>query len=235
MKNNKLFQRYLIIWLIVLITFNVVVFGVPTLVFGSSNQSGGFWVAYILITLAFFGHLACICFLKKSKNLTNLFYNLPILTISSTGLFLMLIIGSLFMIIPDLPVWIGVILCFIVLTITSIVVIKANIAAEIVENKDQQMQRQTSIMKELTMKAENLIMQAKSEDVQRKCQKIYEAFRYSDPVSNENLNLLESEIYTDFMNFSDAVQQGDEKNIDNNVNRLLVKIQERNLICARGK
>ncbi|MBQ6504248.1 MAG: hypothetical protein IJI57_10090 [Flexilinea sp.] len=233
--KNKLFQRFALIWLICFAAFNVVLFVVPTTVLGYSRLTGAFWTGYAFITLAFLGQLACGWFALKADSLTKLFYNMPLLTVCHTGLFMMLVIGSLFMVIPVLPVWLGVILCFLVLTFTAIAVIKANTAAELVHETDEKVRRQTSTMRELTMQAESLMLQAKSEEARAECQKVYEALHYSDPMSNDALISYEDNISNCLTKISKAIYTDDQLSITEVCKELISIIQQRNILCQRLK
>ena len=112
--KKSIFPKYVIIWLIMLAIFNVICFVVPSTIDGGYIRTGSFWVGYIFISLAFLGQLICAWIALKSDSVSKLFYNIPLITISYTGLILMLIVGSLFMIIPALPVWLGIILCLLI-------------------------------------------------------------------------------------------------------------------------
>lgn len=232
--KNKLFSKFALVWLICLAAFNVVVFAVPTTILGYSRLTGAFWTGYVFIMLAFLGQLACGWFALKADSPTKLFYNMPLITICYSGLFMMLVVGSLFIVIPILPVWLGVILCFLILAFTAIAVIKANTAAEIVQEMDKKIRRQTSTMRELTMQAESLMMQAKSEEARAECQKVYEALRYSDPMSSPSLSLIEGEIMLKMNELYESLEKDLETNKDL-ANQVVVLIDERNNKCRRFK
>ena len=57
---------------------------------GASKFVGAFWTGYIFITLAFIGQLVCSYFALKAESLQKMFYNIPLITISYTGLIVML-------------------------------------------------------------------------------------------------------------------------------------------------
>ncbi|MBQ6342281.1 MAG: hypothetical protein IJI41_04060 [Anaerolineaceae bacterium] len=227
--GNKVFRKYVIIWLIALIMFNVVCFVVPTEIDGMSRLTGSFWTSYVFITIALLGNLASAWFALKAETPKKLFYNMPLLTISYTGLILMLIIGSVFMIVPSLPQWLGIIICFLILAFTAIAVIQANTAAELVQNTDAKIRQQTSTMRELTAQAESLIYQAKSEDVRAECQKVYEMLRYADPMSNEALSIIEVKIKVKIDELSQSIFSNNVEKMKGIVNELLILVEERNV------
>ena len=130
---------YSVIWAICLAVFNVIVFVTPNEIGGVSKFTASFWVGYVFITVAFIGQLVCAFFALKAENIKKMFYRIPMISISYTGLILMLIAGGIFMAIPTLPEWIGIIVCAIILAFNAIAVIKATAAAEVVGGIDEKL------------------------------------------------------------------------------------------------
>ncbi len=226
---NKNFKYYLSVWTILLVLFNVVTFVVPRPLFG-----GAFWSGYIFITLAFIGQLVCGYIALKEENIKKLFYNIPILSISYTGLILTVIFGIVCMAIPNFPNWIGIILCFAVLTFTAISVIKAKLTADVVEAVDEKIKAQTFFIKSLTVDAEGLMARAKTDAAKAECKKVYEAIRYSDPMSKEELNVCEARITVKFDEFSNAVAS-EKDNIKDVADELVALVEDRNRKCKLFK
>lgn len=228
---KKTFKFYIIIWALALAIFNVFCFVTPSEANGYNKFGGAFWVGYIFITLAFIGQLVCSYIAFKAENLKKLFYNIPLISISYIGLVIMLICGVLAMAIPDLPNWIGIIVCLLVLVITAVAVIKAKAAADIVDEIDNKVKTQTFFIKSLTVDAERLMARAKSDEIKAEAKKVYEAVRYSDPMSNEALGGIESQITTEFSAFYDAVNTDDIDMVKAIANELVILLGDRNNKC----
>ena len=222
---------YSIIWAICLAVFNVIVFITPNKIAGVSKFSGSFWVGYIFITIAFVGQLVCAFIALKAKNLKKLFYHIPLFSISYVGLIAMLIAGSIFMAIPVLPEWIGIIVCVIILAINIIAIISAKSAAEIVSGIDEKVRVQTFFVKELTIEAQGLMNSAKSDDLRAETKKVYEAIRYSDPVSNAALVEINAQIKRQFNAFANAVASEDDELAKEAANALVEMVELRNQKC----
>ncbi|MBP3337454.1 MAG: hypothetical protein J6L59_03485 [Clostridia bacterium] len=229
---NKNFKYYLSVWAILLVLFNVIVFVAHSEIAGMNKFGGAFWTGYIFIALAFIGQLICGYIALKAENLKKLFYNVPLISVSWTGLVLTLIFGTLCMMIPNLPNWVGIILCILVLGFTAISVIKAKLAADLVESVDDKIKTQTLFIKSLAVDAESLIARAKSELAKEECKKVYEAVRYSDPMSNDALSSVESEITIKFAKFSDAVTDDNKENAREIANELVILLGDRNKKCG---
>lgn len=227
---KKTFRYYFAIWAILLALFNVIAF----VSVGWANQekyTPSFWVGYIFITLAFAGQLACARTAFNTKNLQKLFYNVPLISISWTGLVISFVVGGLCMLISPLPYWVGVIVCMIALAAVAISVIKANIVADAVSDIDDKIKAQTFFIRSLTVDAEGLIARAQSDEIKSECQKVYEVARYSDPMSSEMLVPTESQITIKFAELTDAVNNNNIDLAGSAAREVVVLLNDRNKKC----
>lgn len=228
---KKSFGLYSIVWAICLAVFNVITFVTPNEIGGVSKFSGSFWIGYIFITIAFVGQLACAFVAFKAENLKKFFYNIPLLSISYGGLVAMLIVGSVFMAIPTLPEWIGIIVCVIILAFNAIAIIKATAAADIVSGIDEKIKTQTFFIKSLSVDAQGLMTSAKSDELRAEAKKVYEAIRYSDPMATPALSDLDAQIEKQFNAFSDAVKADDSELAKETADALVDIVDRRNQKC----
>lgn len=228
---NKKMKYYSAIWLIALVIFNVIAFITPSTVDGVSKYDASFWIGYGFITLAFIGQLACAYKAFKADNLQKLFYNVSLISISYIGLIVMLVVGILCMAIPQVPYWIGVFACVLVLGFTAIAVIKAKAAIEIVEKIDEKIKEQTFFIKSLTVDADGIVALAKTAEMKACAKSVYEAIRYSDPMANSALANVEAQIATKFEDFSKAVNENNITVAKDIANELLLLIHNRNQKC----
>ena len=228
---KKGFKYYLSIWVILLAVFNVAVFATPAEAGGYTKFGGAFWVGYIFITLSFIGQLICAYFAFKADNLQKFFYNVPLIRISRIGLVLTAILGTLCMAIPNLPNWIGIIICLAVLAFTAITVIKATAAGDIVSGIDEKIESKTYFIKALTADAEALMSAAKAPELKAEVKKVYEAIRYSDPMSNAALEEINEQIQNQFSVFEDAVKSEDSELASSSSDELIILIDNRNKKC----
>ena len=221
------------------VLFNVVVIALPkeTTVAGVTvTKLGGLsWITLILFELCFVGHLVCTWFACKRNKLTGTFYRLPLIRLSYACVIVTLVLGCLAMAIPNLPSWIPLIVALLVMLIYAFSILKAAAAAEIAEGVDEKVQTKTAFIKTLTVDANTLVNRAKSEPVKAVCKKVFEAVRYSDPMSAESLSDVESRIRTEFDSFTDAVVSDDADAATASANELLTLINERSSRCKMEK
>ena len=201
---KKRFSFYAISWTILLALFNVIAFVSPGWIW-FEKYDAAFWIGYAFITATFLGQLACAWFALKEESASKLFYKISLITTSYTGLIVTFVIGGLCMLISPLPYWVGVIACSIVLAANILAVIKATAAIEKVQKIDEKIKSQTAFIKILTVDAECLISRAKSETIKAECKKVYEAIRFSDPVSQDSISQIEEQLSEQFAKLSKAI------------------------------
>ena len=230
---KKTLRFYSAIWGACLVAFNLICFIVPRFFSSFDKFGGAFWAAYVAITIAFIGQLVCGFFAFKEQNLQKMFYNLPLFSICEKGLIVMLILGSVCMIIPDFPNWLGGIVCLIVFVLTLITVFKADMAVEAVNDVDVKVKQKTQFIKLLTVQAENIMARADTDEKKAACKKVYEAARYSDPMSADGLNEVEGRISAKMTVFADCIDTG--RNITETADELVNLIGDRNRMCKAFK
>ena len=228
---NKRTTVYGLIWALCLGLFNLIVFVTPSEIGGVSKFTGGFWVGYIFITLAFIGQLVCGLYALKEKNLQKLFYRISLISISYGSLIAMLIAGAIFLAIPVLPAWIGIIVCAIVLVFNVVSILKAVVAVSIVSAIDDKIKAQTFFMKDLAVDAQCLMNAAKTATLRALTKQVYEEVRYSDTMSNDALATLEAQLAQQFTAFSNAVEAEDDELSKECADIFLALLNKRNQKC----
>ena len=204
--------------------FNVIAFVVP------NEMKANFWAGYIFITLAFWGQLFCTNIAFKAENAQKFFYNFPLISISFVGTVIMLVAAGLTMAISAIPVWVGIVFCLIILAFTAIAVIKASVVSETVSNVDVKIKSETLFIKMLTADATTLMSKAQTKEAEEITKKVYEIIRYSDPVSNDALCAIESQITVRFKEFENAICEKNEK-ANSLGEELIILIEDRNTKC----
>lgn len=225
---NRNFKYYIAAWAVLAVIFNVIAFATPA-VAGASKFDGAFWSGYVLIMLALIGQLVCAYFAFKAKSKEQIFLRLSLVTVSYSALILSFVVGAACMLIPNLPNWVGIILCALILGFTAVSVIKANAAVELVRETDARVKEKTAFIRMMTVEADNLMARAQNGEAKAMCKKVYEALRYSDPMSCNALSGTEAEISEKFSAFAAAVKNGE--NASELADELLALIGDRNRMC----
>lgn len=229
MKN--VFKYYVVYWAVLASVFNLIVFIAPNEMVGMNKFGGAFWSGYVFIMLAFVGQLVCAYLAFKAENKQKFFYNLPLITISYAATIASVIVGTLCMVIPNLPNWVGIIICLVILAFSAVSVVKAKAAADVVSEIDKKIKVKTLFIKSLTVDAESLMARAKTDEINAELKKVYEAVRYSDPMSEEALSGIESQITLKFDLLSKAVVEGNAEAVKSAAEELVILINDRNKKC----
>lgn len=224
---KKTFKFYAISWAILLALYNLIVFAFRFTI----TYDARFWIAYGAVTIAFIGQLLCAGKAFGSGSASKLFLNLPLITLSYSSTIVMATIGSICMLIPNCPAWITLIACGVCLAFSAIPVLKATAAAELVGNREEQVKAQTSFIRTMTMEAECLMNSTEDAKIKAELKKMYEAFRYSDTVSNDSLTNIQADIQQQFILVQEAIQNGNRPT----VNMISSLLERRNLMCKKLK
>jgi len=227
---KKRFNLYIVAWAVLLALFNVIAF-VSVGWAGQAKYTSSFWIGYVFITVMFIGQLICSYMAFKADSAKKLFYNISLIRTSYIGLIVSFVVGGLCMLISPLPYWVGVIVCVIVLAANVLSVIKATAAIDEIERVDAKVKTQTFFIKSLTVDADTLMASAKSDAVKAECRKVYEAIRYSDPMSHDALSSVESQITVKFAELSEAVKTDNVEAVGELANEVIILVGDRNKIC----
>ncbi len=222
------FKIYALIWAIGFAIFNLVAF-VPVVSIEGAEISSSFVVATIFCDIMFFAQLGCGYFAFKPENKQKVFYNIPIVTTSLISLLVTIVVAVVLALIPDVPNWLTALILAIVTLISVVAILKSHFVAETISKIDDKVKAKTFFIKNLTVDAETLISKATTDEAKAVAKKVYEAIRYSDPMANDALSSLESEITNKFNAFSNAVTSGEA--LKETSEALLVLIEERNNKC----
>lgn len=241
MKKN--FKSYAIIWAVLFAVFNIVVFLARPVIPGDVvSYDVRFWIAWVFIIASFAANLLCANKAFKAENLEKLFFKVPLITVSYAGLIAMLVLGGALMLIPNCPVWIAAVVCAVAAVVcavaaacTAIAVVKADWAGDAVGEVHEKVKTQTQFIKLLTVDAESLLDRAKSDAVKTECKKVYEAVRYSDPMSNDALSVIEAKITVKMDELSSAVGADDATKAKEIADELVILVGDRNKKCRALK
>jgi hypothetical protein len=225
MKNRK---RRLLILAIVFVVFNVLVFVVPF------NRNNVFWIAYAFGAATILGQVAAdIVAFGKADSLRKVFMGVPIVKIAYRCLFTQLTICSTLMSLSrwfNIPWWVAVVPCMLVLAFAAVAIIKADWARERIEKTDVKGLTETHFMHQFRADIESLIPRITDSALKTKVAKLAEEVRYSDPVSSAGLEGLEANMKDKLFLLKQAVSNTSD---DGNtlVDELLHLVNERSSQC----
>lgn len=228
---KKKFLLYTLCWTIFLALFHVIVFVTPNEIAGMSKFGGGFRIGYGFTLAAFLGQLLCAWFAFRDGDKRKFFYKLPLVFISYFTLILTAAVGIVFMTVPQIPAWIAAIVCAVITAFGAVAVIMAKAAAETVSAIDEKIKTKTAFIRELTARAENIMAQAQTPELKAETKRVYEAIRYSDPMSDAELSEIEERIAEAFEGFAGSVSSENAAETRSAAENLILLLNERATKC----
>lgn len=224
------FKYYGIVWVVLVVVFNVIVFVTPNEIAGVSKFGGSFWLGYIFIMMTLVAQLG-VAWYSLKDDITKIFYRIPLISISYGSLITMTVVGILCMVIPGFPVWVGIILCLLVLAFSIVSMMRAQAAASLIGDTDTKIKNKTFFIKSLTIDMDSLLARAASPEMSEELKKVYEAVRYSDPMSNDALSGIESSITIKVSELSECVGKADIEGVKGLGKEIVILLNDRNKKC----
>ena len=218
MSRNKKFGC--VILLIAMVIVCVVAFAIPT------AKTTSFWVTFIFTCVAFASQILIwnIGF-KDNTPIKSKFLGIPVVRIGYIYLVLQLIVLTVLVACPALPVWVTIIINVLIIGISAICMITAEIGGDIVSNVEKKVQSKVCYIREIQADIEIVAERESDFVIKQKILKLAETVRYSDPISSDRLSELEKRI-------SDKVKElnnADDKSLI--VDEIELLLMERNKKC----
>jgi hypothetical protein len=114
-------------------------------------------------------------------------------------------------------------------------VLKAQIAVQLIAGVDERIKQTTAFLRAATDEAYNVMQSAEGEALRASAKKVWEALRYSDPVSHERMAGVEYSIDAALKQFRETVLSGNAEGATEEAEQLLRLISERNQACKTLK
>lgn len=187
MKKNK-GMAYAVL-AIAFVLFNVIAFAVPT------AKTSTFWIAYVFAAVAFVSQIAIWKFaFKGADTLKSKFLGIPLISVGITYLIIQLIAFAIFMAFPIAPTWIAIVVCALILGISTICLIGTETGRKEINRVEEKVEKKVFYIKSLQVDIEMLASDETDAVTKAALTKLAEKIRFSDPMSSEVLEELEAEI-----------------------------------------
>lgn len=229
MKKNTM--RWWIIWVVVLVVYNVVVFAVPF------EKTAVFFLSWFF-TLAAIGAQAYVIrtAFYRGEGAKSKFYGFPIARIGVVYLITQMALGWWFMVRGSwVELWIPLVLYVLLLGVSAVGFIAADAVRDEVERQDIKLKKDVMCMRTLQSRAASMVQLVQDARVRRALEKFSEDLRFSDPVSSEALADIEADLTACVDELDQAVSEGDHENILALMQKAETVLMERNRLCKLGK
>jgi hypothetical protein len=219
----------LVMVFIILAVYNIIAFLLPI------SRGGMFWTGYSFSLAALLLTAGVGFYALGREGLKSKVYGIPLLTLSWRYLITQLIIGLLEMILPSIPFQYGIILNAILFGACLVGLIGSDIATGEIERIDETVKEKVSYINSLQADIDSLVDKNTDEHTKKTLKDLAEAIRYSDPMSNQQLLVIENEIKVKVTRLSATAVSCDSSAIETICGELQQLIAERNRKCKELK
>lgn len=227
-KNQR---RLLAVLAIIFIAFSIVAFALPF------KMNDMFWLSYLfgILSIAIQIYVLRVAF-NGANTITSKFYGFPIVRIGFIYMCVQLALSFIFMALAAIaPIWLALILYVIALAASAVGFIGSDAARDEVERQEIKLEADTSCMLALRSTTASLAEKCSDSDAKNAVAELADEFRYSDPVSNEALMEIESELKSAVTELQKSVSIGGTAQIIEKVKRTSELLAKRNQFCKQHK
>ena len=190
---NKKQKSFVAIFVIAFVLYNVLFFAIPLRKIAAS------WVMYVfsLVAIILSACITAYAFGKEDSNLKSKIYGYPIFKIGMVYVAVQILLGAVIGLIGafvHVPAWIAVVIAVVLLGLALAGVIATDNIRDVIEEQEEVLERQTKTVTYFRMNMESVIDFCEDEELRKKLVNLSEKFRYSDPVSCDELEEIEQKI-----------------------------------------
>lgn len=200
---NKKQKSLIAVYAITLVVYSVMFFAIPIPKIPASWMSYVFSVLSIGIAFAVTNNA-----FGKNDSLTSKFYGFPVFKVGNVYCLIQVLFGAVITIIGafvEVPMWIVVVISIVLLGIAMIGLIGTAVAKDVVEKQEDKIARQTQTMKIFKLDIENVVSACTNYELKKRLENLSEKFKYSDPVSNVELEEIENKLKAEIEMLSELV------------------------------
>ncbi len=230
MKKSSTFLKLAGIAGILFVVYNILVFVIA----GFTGHGASFWVSYAFMLVAFICVAVSALLLRSSTNQPkDWLFGYPVVKHCTVYIIAELIASVLFMALDKtgFPFAIGFAVQLIILALHLVFLISCFIAKETIDEVEQKVGRSTAFIDLLTVEIAMVADNIDDAAAKKAVKSLEEAVRFSDPISNEMLSVIEAEIsgrVTDMRAYAEA---RDVENVLLECEAVGKLIKERNMKC----
>lgn len=208
LKLNKNTVRSIIIFVIVLVIYNLIIFSIPF------EHNSTFKGAYVFGLIAILSQIAVLLLAASGANtLRKKVYSFPVARMGIIYLVVQLIVSAAFAtaatFIEGFPGWIVYVVSAIILGVFAILVLLTDTTKDEIIRLEDEEERQTVQIKTFRINIDSIVRRVKDEELLRILNKLSDIAKYSDPVSCEELYAIESEITEKIAELDSAIKTDD--------------------------
>ena len=202
-------------------------------------KTDAYWVGF---AFGLFAICAQVFVLKiafdKGEPLKSKFYGYPIARIGIIYMIAQLIVSLACMSVGfavEVPVWIPLIICILLLGVSALGLISADIMRDEVERQDVQLKKDVHTMRALQSQTAAIAGSCGNDTLKGALKELAEKFQFSDPVSSDALAAIEQDLAACVDQLQIAVLENDAHSTELLITKTTAALAERNRLCKLNK
>lgn len=230
---NKIQKSLISVCAIVFVVLSVLYFAIP---FPKNTAS---WIAYTacVIAVVFVWFTANIAF-KGTETLMSKVYGFPVFRIGYIYLIAQVIFTIILCcinIVYLVPAWIAVVISVIFLAMALIGIIVTDNARDVVEKIDMETESEINKVTYFKLDIAFVSDMCNDSELKKKLNVLSDKFRYSDPVSCDELTGIEKQIYDEIEKLKEIVKENNREAVEEKITYVTNLLEDRNRKCKALK
>lgn len=232
MKSNKKLLSTIAVYAIVLALFILLVTAIPFTKIASS------WVAFSFGVVAIIASCATTLYaFGKGEKVVSKIFGFSLFKLGIIYLALQMVISVAFLALGaflNVPTWVALIFCVLLLGVCAIGLIVVDNAIDIVEEQEEKLETKIKKVKTFNLNVNTIIAICQNNDFLPHLERLAEAFKYSDPVSNEQTEPLENNLKNEIDTLTTLVATNSENTVSK-IKEIEALLSSRNAVCKLSK
>lgn len=229
MKKNR--GRLVIILATILIAFSTIAFIVPF------KKNEVFWISYVFSIIAIVAQIYVLKIaFQGAESVKSKFYGFPIAQIGIAYMCIQLALSLVFISFSKfVPIEIVVIIEVFLFAVAVIGFIGTDVMRDEIEQLDKEIESTTSCIVTLRSIVYSLSTQCNNLEEKEALSKLFDELRYSDPVSNKALEIIESELEENVAVLQKMFSNEKKEQVVITCKKISAILAERNRLCKLNK
>ena len=233
MQLNKKSKSVIAVYAIVLFVYVLAFLIIPF------SKTAASWISFVFTIIAIAGSLfVCGYAFNAKQTLVSKIYGYPIFRVGAVYAIAQLAIGVVICAISAViavPYWVALLVSVILLGAAAIGVIITDNTRDLVEEVDENVKVDTKNITRFQIDIADIVDICENTEVKADIEKLYELFRFSDPITNDDTKESEESIKTMLAELKTLVVDGSTDDIKALIKKITNALNERNRICKASK
>lgn len=226
---NKKEKSVAMVYGILFLIFNVVYLGVPFC------KTAASWIIYVFTLLALVVSFFITAYaFKRGETLSSKVYGFPIFRVSYLYLgiqFLLCVLVSVLGVFIEIATWIPTVSSIVLLGLVMVGLIATDNARDVIQEMEHQVELKTRNLTYFRIDMDDVVSNCDDMEVKKELMALAEEIRYSDPVSADELEVIEQQIGDEVNALKGMIKDEDRGLVKQKIKTIRVLLEDRNRRC----